>query len=103
MPLLPQNLDCCTDELRDVLEQIANVLNKNVVVDGEDGDWVNFRVIGLTDWGAAEEIEENKEEIFGADHVYYPIRCSFKSPRGEGVWIYDGDASHEYRHGFWYY
>ncbi len=103
MPLLPNNLGACSKELQGVLDQIANVLDRDVVVDRVQGDWVNFRVIGLTDWCAALEIEGNKDQIFGADWVSYPIRCSATSPNGEGVWIYDGDQPHEYRQGYWYY
>ena len=103
MQLLPQNLSSCSSDLQEVLEQVASVLEKNVMVDGAKDDWVNFRVIGLSDWNAAKEIERNRQEIFGDDWVSYPIRCSFKSPRGAGVWIYDGDAPDEYRQGYWYY
>jgi hypothetical protein len=105
MPLLDQNLYDCSDDLCDILENISKVLEAEVVVDDYEGDWVNFRVIGMTDRCAIHEIDQWKHEILGADLPFYAIRASSARLNGEGLWIQEleGNALHEYKTGPWLY
>jgi hypothetical protein len=103
MPVLSTTLQTCSSDIRNVLERIAEVLERDVVIEDVKGPWVGFRVIGLTDWCAATEIEQNKQEIFGDDWLCYPIRTWWAMPDGAKVWIYDGEDFQQYLPGHWHY
>ena len=105
MQLLDQNLHDCSDDLCEILESISKVLEADVVVDRYNGDWVNFRVIGMTDRCAFNDIDQYQREIFGADLPFYAIRASSARLNGEGLWIQEleGNALHEFKTGPWLY
>lgn len=85
--LLQDNLQGCSNNLREALEKISATLNHDVGIVSIENDWVRFRVVGLTDWAAAAHIDLEKDRIFGADVWKYQVLCSSQAPHGEGVWI----------------
>ena len=103
MPLIGPEVFNCPDELSDALEEIADHLDWDIVVESVEDDWVRFRVVGVTDWCAATQMDLAKHEIFGADYTNYQILCSSQRPHGEGLWIQELDGDGEYCPGVWQY
>src|SRR5262245_13600720 len=104
MALIDSNTVACTNNVSNVLRSISQLLQKDVVIDGRDGQWVRFHVVGMDETAAAMQLETQKELGLGPDWWKYQVLCASDPPRqGTGLWIQEleGPLANEYLCGVW--